>query len=149
MKAKEKRMILILVLITAIVIVINIVVKNRNKEEESSNSNTELVQTQVDGTKTSISNAIAEQKKFEEFEVTNTSITEKNGLATLTASITNNTNNEIKEFPVRIKLLNKNREVIQEIGAYVGTMKAGETRQINATVNMDISEIYDFEITRK
>lgn len=149
MKAKEKRMILILVLITAIVIIINIVVKNRNTEEESSNSNTELVQMQEDGTKTSTSEAITQQKKFEEFEITNTSIVEKDGLATIIASITNNTNNEIKEFPVRIKLLNKNREVIQEIGAYVGTMKAGETRQINATVNMDISEIYDFEITRK
>lgn len=149
MKAKEKRMILILVLITVIVIVINIVVKNRNSEEEKSSTNTELVQTQDDGTKTNISELVGEQKKFEEFDVTNTSITEKNGLATITANITNNTSNEIKEFPVTIKLLNKDGEIIQEVGAYVGTIKAGETRQINATVNMDISEIYDFTITRK
>lgn len=152
MKDSEKKMILLLVLITIVVIVITMIVKKNNgKKEETQEQvqNSELVATQEDGTKVSISSKISETKKLDNFDVTDTSITEQNGLATIRANITNTTGATVKEFPATIKVTNKNGEVIAEIGAYIGKMKAGETRQINASINMDISEIYDFTIERK
>lgn len=149
MKDKEKRMILLLVLITIIVIIISVVVKkNKRKQENQQVQKTDLVTIQEDGTKVSTSNKITETKKLDNLDVTDTTITEQNGLATIRANVTNNTGAIIKEFPATIKVTNKNGEVIAEIGAYVGTMKPGETRQINASINMDISEIYDFTIEK-
>lgn len=151
MKKKEKIVIFILILITAILIVVNIIVKNRNSEENlgATSGNTDLVQISEDGTKTSISSEIAKKKQLDNLEVTDTKIVERNGLATMIANVTNNTGSEVKEFPVKIKLLNQKGEVIQEIGAYVGTIQQGETRQISASANIDISEINDFTISRK
>lgn len=152
MKDSEKKMILLLVLITILVIIITIIVKKNNgkqKELQGQVQTTDLVATQEDGTKVNTSSKISETKKLDNLDVTDTSITEQNGLTTIRANVTNTTGATVKEFPATIKVTNKNGEVIAEIGAYVGTMKAGETRQINASINMDISEIYDFTIERK
>lgn len=151
MKAKEKRMILILVMLTIIMLIITIVVKNnnKNKEEGIEQKQSTLVEEKEDGTKESISNKLKETKQLEDLEVTNIQITEENGEATIRANITNKTTTSKQEFPITIKVLNQNGEVIQEVGAYVGKMQAGETRAIHASINMDISEIYDVTFERK
>lgn len=43
----------------------------------------------------------------------------------------------------------ENGETIQEVGAYVGKLEKRETRAINASISMDISEIYDVTFERK
>ena len=150
MKDNEKKMILLLVLITIVVIIITVIVKKNNKKKAEGQVQTNnLIAIQEDGTKVSTSSKISETKKLDNLDVTDTSITEQNGLATIRANITNNTESTVKEFPATIKVTNKNGEIIAEIGAYVGTIKTGETRQINASINMDISEIYDFTIEKK
>ena len=148
MKAKEKRMILILVVITIIMLIITIIVKNNNrKNNEIQQGN--LVEQREDGTKESISNKLKEEKTLEDLSVTNIQITEENGEATIRANITNQTNTAKAEFPITINVLNQNGETIQKVGAYVGSLQAGETRSINASINMDISEIYDVTFERK
>lgn len=150
MKAKEKRMILILVLITIAMLIITVIVKNNNKQQEvTPEQGSGLVKQQEDGTKQSISGKLQETKKIEDLDVSNIQIIEVNGEATITANITNDTLNTKKEFPITIKVLNKQGEVIQEVGAYVGKMQKGETRAINASVSMDISEIYDVKFEKK
>ena len=137
MKAKEKRMILILVVITIIMLIITIIVKNNNrKNNEIQQGN--LVEQREDGTKESISNKLKEEKTLEDLSVTNIQITEENGEATIRANITNQTNMSKAEFPITINVLNQNGETIQKVGAYVGSLQAGETRSINASINMDI-----------
>ena len=152
MKPKEKRMILILVLITIIMFVILMVVRNNGKNNNLTN-NGQATQAglvkQENGTKQSVSSKLKEAKKIDNLDVTNINITEKNGEATITANITNNTNSNVKEFPIVVKTLNQKGEVIQEVGAYVGTIKAGETRAIHASVSMNIDEIYDVTFQRK
>lgn len=151
MKAKEKRMILILVLITIVMLIITIAVKNnhKNKQTEVSQDQSGLVEQKENGIKESTSNKLKETKKLEDLEVTNIQITEENGEATIRANITNNTNALKKEFPIIIKVQKQNGETIQEVGAYVGKLEKGETRAINASISMDISEIYDVTFERK
>lgn len=147
MKSGEKKMILVLIIIT--VIVIGIWIKGISKKEytpqEEINVN-EFVQTFEDGTKQSTSTKLNETKKIGDFEISNIQIIETNGTATITATVTNTSNSTQKEFPITIKTLRKNGEVIENVGAYVGTTKAGESRGINASINMNIDEIYDISI---
>lgn len=152
MKAKEKRMILILVFITILVIIIgNSIKKNKKELENEEHKNTlieSLVQEDENGMKKSISSKIKEEKLLENLKVTDIEVIEKNGEATILANITNNTENRKEEFSFTIRLLNRSGEVIQEVGAYVGTILKGETRAIHASVNMDISEIYDMQFVK-
>lgn len=153
MKQGEKRMILILIAITIIVYIISVIVKNNNgklkEQEQVKNQGTELIQMREDGTKTNISEKLKESKILDNLEVSDIQIIEKNGEANITANITNTSSMLVKEFPITIKVVNKLGETIQEVGAYVGKMKAGETRSINASIYMDISEIYDCSIIKK
>lgn len=145
MKSGEKKMILILIIITLIVIGFWIKGRSKNKEsvEEGNQQVSEYVQTLEDGTKKSTSNKLNETKTIGDFEISNIQITEINGTTTITAVVTNKSNSTQKEFPMTIKTLNKNGEVIENVGAYVGKTNAGESRGINASISMNIDEIYD------
>lgn len=152
MKPKEKKMIIILLIITIIAVILFIITKNKNTEteqklEEKTNSTqNEYVEKLEDGSKQSISDKLNETKKVGDIEINNIQIKENNGIAVLTANVKNTSATTKKEFPFTIKLLNKSGEVIQTLGAYVGTLKSGETRGVNASINMDISNIYDISI---
>lgn len=151
MKPKEKKMILILLIITIIAAIIFIKSKNKKtntevQEEQQGTQSSEYVQQFEDGTKQSTSQKLNETKKVGDIEISGIQIIEENGTATLTANVKNNSSATKKEFPLTIKLLNKSGEVIETLGAYVGTIKSGETRGIIASINMDISEVYDISI---
>lgn len=152
MKPNEKKMIIILLIITIIMAIVFIRTKSKKAdtdiktEEGTSTSQSEYVRELEDGTKQSTSNKLNETKTVGDFEISSIQIIENNGVATLTANVKNTSSTTKKEFPFSIKLLNKSGEVIEILGAYVGTLKAGETRGINASINMDISDIYDIAI---
>lgn len=151
MKSNEKKLITILLIITIIMAIVFIRTrKNKNSNSdtntEEATSQSEYIQEFEDGTKQSTSNKLEETKTIGDIEINNIQIIEKSGTATLTATVTNNSSSTKKEFPLTIKLLNKSGEIIETLGAYVGTIKSGETRGINASINMDISEIYDISI---
>ena len=141
-------MIAILTLITIIMLIVKIRLgkKENNSVEEQTAPQAEYVQQGENGTKQSTSSKLQETKKFGDFEMTNIQIIEKNGFATLTASVKNTSSATKNEFPFTIKLLNENGEVLQNLGAYLGETQAGETRGINASINMDISQIYDISV---
>ena len=152
MKSNEKKMILILLIITIIAAIMFIKSKNKKtntevqEEQQQGTQSSEYVQQFEDGTKQSTSDKLNETKKVGDIEISGIQITETDGTATLTANVKNNSSTTKKEFPLTIKLLNKSGEVIETLGAYVGTIKSGETRGINASINMDISEVYDISI---
>lgn len=151
MKPNEKKMILILLIITIIAAIMFIKSKNKKtntevQEEQQGTQSSEYVQQLENGTKQSTSEKLNETKKVGDIEISGIQITETDGTATLTANVKNNSSTTKKEFPLTIKLLNKSGEVIETLGAYVGTIKSGETRGINASINMDISEVYDISI---
>ena len=149
MKDSEKKGILILIIVSIIIIGILFIITRGNKKQEENSTetkNNQYVQTLDDGTKQGTSSKLNETKKLGDIEVSDIQVVEKNGIATITASVKNTSGITKKEFPMKLKLLNKSGEVLQEVGAYVGTIKDGQTKGINASVNMDISEIYDISI---
>lgn len=148
MKPNEKKIIFILVIITIIVGIISLFVKNSKKEEKQETIDTGYTQTQEDGTKINTSEKLTQEKQLGTLKVSNISITELEGETTIRASIENTSMSTVKEFPITIKLLNEMGETLQEVGAYVGRMKAGESRQIHASVTMESSTIYDISFSK-
>ena len=151
MKPNEKKMIVILLIITLIVFVIFI--NNRKKEDNKSENindaeviqDSKLVTTNEDGTKQNISSKLQENKQLGDYSITDINVTSNNDNLTVRANITNNTGKNTSEFAFKIIVLNKSGEEIGTLGAYVGNMKNGETKMINASTSMDINEIYDLE----
>ena len=146
MKSNEKKMILILIIITIIAGIIFIKNRKTENKEQQGTQKQEYIQEYEDGTKQSISSKLNETKKVGDLEISGIQIIEIDGTATLTANVKNTSSSTKTEFPLTIKLLNKSGEEIETLGAYVGTIKSGETRGINASINMDISEIYDISV---
>lgn len=158
MRKSEKRLILILVIITIIVTAIYFVIKNKNKIEEldGNNSNTQMqnqsqenISILEDGTKLNISNKIKETKKIDGLEFTDMEITEKDNVTVILANI-KNTTNEIKgNYPINIKVVDKDSKEIISISGYVGEVKPNQLITFNASATFDFSNAYDIIITKK
>lgn len=146
MRKKERIVILILIIAT---IIMGILLYNKLKPNDSTeaqegtqNENGQEIVQQANTTYNNREKVIAD-KQLGQFKVTNISVTAEGGLTTIRASIENTTGIVQNEFPITIELKNEQNETIQTVHAYVGTMQTGETRSIVASVNMDVTQIYD------
>ncbi|MFR8234263.1 MAG: hypothetical protein ACLVA2_07700 [Clostridia bacterium] len=156
MRKSEKRLILILVIITIIVTAIYFVVKNKTNELDGNNNNTEIqnqsqenISILEDGTKLNISNKIKETKKIDGLEFTDMEITEKDNVTVILANI-KNTTNEIKgNYPINIKVVDKDSKEIITISGYIGEVKPNQSITFNASATFDFSNAYDIIITKK
>lgn len=104
--------------------------KKDEKEEVKVNTEKEVIKDQtVDG-----------------LELTNTSLVTTDGISKLTTLVSNNTSSdyELNEFTIIIK--DANGEEIVRIPGYVGsTIKAGESKTINSSVDIDLSKAKSVE----
>lgn len=104
--------------------------KVKVKEEIKVNTNKDVIKNQeVDGIK-----------------MTNTSMVTKNGLTKLVTSVTNDTDKDYKLDEYMIIIKDKDGKEIVKIPGYVGdTIKSGETRTINSSVDIDLSNAASIE----
>ena len=104
--------------------------KENKKEEVKVNTNKDVVKDQeVDGIK-----------------MTNTSLVTTNGISKLVTNVTNSSNKDYKLDEYIIIIKDKKGEEIVRIPGYVGdTIKAGETRTINSSVDRDLSNAGSIE----
>ena len=81
-----------------------------------------------------------------DFEFTNTSMIEENGLTTITTSIKNNSN-VAKNVPIfTIVVKDRGGSVIEETIGYVGgEIKAGETKQVTTSITSSLADAYSIE----
>ena len=104
--------------------------KKEKKEEVKVNTNKDVIKDQeVDGIK-----------------MTNTSLVTTNGITKLTTNVTNESETDytLEEYIIIIK--DKEGNEIIRIPGYVGdTIKAGETRTINSSVDRDLSNAGSIE----
>ena len=104
--------------------------KENKKEEVKVNTNKDVVKDQeVDGIK-----------------MTNTSLVTTNGISKLVTNVTNSSTKDYKLDEYIIIIKDKKGEEIVRIPGYVGdTIKAGETRTINSSVDRDLSNAGSIE----
>ena len=156
MKKKEKQIIGVLVLITIFIIVIAIVVRSINKNKENTTENQEenivteeFVDVLDDGTRVNKSDKLHETKIFDEMEISNFSLTEKENVTLLLGTITN-TSSEVKgDYPINIKVIDKDGNEIITVAAYIEKLEPGERCELNTSATFDYANAYDIEISKK
>ena len=153
MKSTEKRMITILVAITAVVIIIAIMM-NVNKSKEGTTEK-EMKQTEStislfdDGTTLNNSAKLQETKKLEGMEISQIQLTQKNGETQLIATITNTSSTDQGDYPVIVKMLDKEGKEVGTMNGYIGKIKSQNSIKFSTEATLDSSNVYDFIITKK
>ena len=103
-----------------------------------------------DDVKVNTEESVIKDQTFEGLTFTNTSLTTTNGVSTLITEVSNSTGSDytLEEFTITIK--NKAGEVITTIPGYVGdVIKNGETRTINSSIDIDLSNASSIEYSVK
>ncbi len=157
MKKSERRMILILVIITIVVIAILVKVRNGKNSAEVENGNSDNNQTAVsgeffetleDGTKKNTSNKLAEVKKFENYEISNIQLTEKNGDTLLLADVKNMGEARAEDTLIQITLLDKEGKELVTYDGIISAVDPQGTVPLSAAIAMDFANTYDVLIKR-
>lgn len=163
MNNKEKKYIISIVIVLIIAIIIGIIVYiNQNKNEDMENKGNvkneiveenrpveEFVQILEDGTKYNTSDKLKETKRFEDFEITNLQLTEKDNVTLLLGTITNVGKTKQGGYPINVKLVDKNGNEIITIAAIIGELEPGESTQLSTNVVENCANAYDFTISRR
>lgn len=150
----ESRMIVILAIITIMVIIIAIIVKNRSGNSVENQENNvqpaeEFVNVLEDGTRLNTSDKLHETKTIDEMEISNFQLTEKDNVTLLLGTVTNTSNTAKGDYPVDVKIIDKEGNEIITIAAYIGPLEPGESTQFNTSATFDYANAYDFSITKK
>ena len=162
MKSSEKKGILILILVSIVIIAVIYGIthgsKNENKNTNTANqtisdtnqsqvdaSRGEFTKTESDGTVVNTSNKLKEDKVESGFEISNINFSEKDGHTSLEADVTNMTGN----FMAEIVLLDKEGKEQGRIPVAIPETQIGETVGIQAGINDQYANAYNFRLEKK
>lgn len=165
MKENEKRGILILIILSIVVVVVLVMIFRPHKNNEIANGGTanqgqtnngqvnngqgEYVKTNAEGEKVNTSEKINSTKEVGEYTLSNVSLKETNGETVMSARITNKSGRDQGGFFGNIVLVDKSNKEIGKIPVKVSDMKAGETREIGATITESYAEnAYDYRLEK-
>lgn len=159
MTSQEKKVIFTAIGILVVILLIVVGVKSfggpkdntQNKETNNTTVNEEKYTTELtDGTKINNSEDMKNTKKYKELEISNIQFTSKNGSSVLLADVKNAGTTNFTAEEVKVVLIGENGEIIREIGAYIPSIAAGESKEINSIVTAEVvSNVKDFRIEAK
>ena len=147
-KRKRELKFIILCVIIAIVVIIAIIIGiNKKKKVQKNQTNEEsYIQKMEDGISINKSTKLNEAKLVNGLLVSNIQLTEKDGMTTLLADVTNKTEQKTEFKKLKIILLDENENEIATMTAFVNSIEAGETTQLNASTTSNYIKAYDFKI---
>ena len=155
----SKRKIAISVIIIIIVFIICFKISSKKDIDNTENSENEFVlynssiadyvKTSEDGTKINISPKINQDMKLNELDIKNIQLTCKNGITTLLADVSNNTNKDSEMKNIKIKFLDENNKEIRTVSGYIPALKIGETTKLNVSMSSNLIIAYDIEFSEK
>ncbi len=112
--------------------------KEKEKKEEESNI------------KVNIEKEVIKDREIEGIKITNTSLIVEDGISYFTSRVTNPTEEDYHLDEYRITFKDKDGNVVAEIPGSVGdVIKAGETRTIDSSIDIDLSNAVSAEYTIK
>ena len=86
---------------------------------------------------------------MDDVEIKNAQLTNKNEKSVFLAEVTNKGNNKTEVTLVSIVLYNKEGKEIAKIPGIIASLKPGETKQLNTTLQEDYTNAYDYKIIKK
>ena len=138
----KKTIIIALLIILVLIIFITIKKDQKQNNQEITENNQEiLVQTLEDGTKLNTSTKL--------LETSNSQLTNKEGKTILLADVKNVGSTTIQMVQLEITLVDSNQKEIEKLDGLLGTIKPGETVQLNVEATEDYSNIYDYIVNIK
>lgn len=162
MKSNEKRGILILILVAIIIIGIMFAVTRGSKDTNQNINNEENIElsqvdpsrgeftkTESDGTVVNTSDKLKEDKVESGFEISKINYTEKDGHTVLEADVTNMTGSSQSAFMADIVLLDKEGKEQGRIPVAIPDTQTGETICVQAGINDQYANAYNFKLEKK
>ena len=157
MNKKVKKIIAAIMIIIVIAMVITIMLRFRNRKstenirtvEEQIIPKEEFVDKLEDGTRINSSDRLHETKTFDGLEISDFQLTEKDNMTVLLGKITNNANTKKGGYAVNITVLDKDRNEMTTVVAYIKELQPGESTTLNVSSTFDYANAYDFTISRK
>lgn len=151
----KKEMIIVGVIILIFLIVIGtLLISRKNKSENNSNNQQEAIENEFtqnlsDGTKLNTSTKLKEAKMMDNIEVKNAQLTNKNEKSVFLAEVTNKGDDKTEVTLISIMLYDKEGKEIAKIPGIIASLKPGETKQLNTTLQEDYTNAYDYKIVKK
>ena len=157
MNKKVKKIIAAIMIIIVIAMVITIMLRFMNRQstenirtvEEQIIPKEEFVYKLEDGTRINSSDKLHETKTFDGLEISDFQLTEKDNMTVLLGKITNNANTKKGGYAVNITVLDKDRNEMTTVVAYIKELQPGESTTLNVSSTFDYANAYDFTISRK
>lgn len=149
--AKKKKRIIILLIVIVLIIVISVVLINIIKTNKKSGKSENEIYVEVleDGTKRNTSNKLKENKKFNDLQISNITIEEKNNQTILKTDVTNLTNTNQGDYAIYIILKDDQGNEIKKIAGYLDHMNPHEKTELNIKTSYDFANVYDFAIEKQ
>ena len=145
--------IIIIVLIGLLKIVFKKDTKNTEDSENEftlyNSSIADYVKENENGTKINLSPKINQDMKLNELDIKNIQLTCKNGITTLLADVSNNTNKDSEMKNINIQLLDENNKEIRTVSGYIPALKIGETTKLNVSMSSNLIIAYYIKFSEK
>ena len=146
-----------IIIIIVFIGLLKIIFKKDTKNTENSKNEFTLYDSSIadyvkqseNGTKINISPKINQDMKLNELDIKNIQLTCKNGITTLLADVSNNTNKDSEMKNINIKFLDENNKEIRTVNGYIPSLKIGETTKLNVSMSSNLIIAYYIEFSEK
>ena len=157
MNKKVKKIIATIIIILVIAMVVTIMLRFMNRQsteninivEEQIMPEEEFVDKLKDGTRINSSDKLHETKIFGGLEISDFQLTEKDNMTVLLGTITNNSSTAKGGYAVDITVVDKDRNEMTTVVAYIKELQPGENTILNVSSTFDYANAYDFTITKR
>lgn len=148
-KRNELKIIVVFIVIFIITIIAIIINAKKKGTQQTSPKDESYVQEMEDGISINKSTKLNEAKLVNGLLISNIQLTEKDGMTTLLADVTNKTDQNTELKKLKIILLDESSNEIATMTAFVNSINAGETTQLNASTTSNYIKAYDFKVVEE
>lgn len=145
-KNEKTKIIIMVILITIIISVIAIIIAKNEDTEQDKQQDESYIQQMEDGISVNKSIKLNEAKLVNGLLISNIQFTEKGGMTTLLADITNKTEQKTELKKLKIILLDENDNEIATMTAFVNGIEPEAKTQLNASTTSNYIKAYNFKI---
>ena len=155
-KNNNKKTIIILVIAVILIIaVVAIYLINRagnsdgNGKNQTENQVESYVQEIEDGIKVNTSTAMNTSKTLGDLLITNIQLSNRSGMTSFLADVTNNGTEATQVKTIQITLLSYDGEELAKLTGVINSLEPGETTELNIATTSNYITAYDFRIEEK
>lgn len=148
-RRKELKVIVAFIVVFIIVLIAIIINVNKKDAQPTSTEDESYVQEMDDGISINKSIKLNEAKLVNGLLISNIQLTEKDGMTTLLADVTNKTEQKTELKKLKIVLLDESGNEIAAMTAFINAINAGETTQLNTSTTSNYIKAYDFNVVEE